>query len=112
MSNLKTLVINGQTVADLRIVHEKRNFAIVDLEVLDRLIAQLGVAATAEIIKQIIEKLEKCYSVEQAVNIMASEVAFRRTITAMQGIDLQDLQQLNEVKSEPEKNGKLASANV
>lgn len=92
MSNSKTLIINGQKVADLKIVLQKRNFALVDIGVLQRLVDNLSTATTDEIRDGIKRKLDKCYSVEQLVDTMAEEVAFRRTITGLQDVDIQDLE--------------------
>lgn len=104
MSKTQTIVIQGQKVADLRIVHQKRNFALVDIAVLDRLLDALNDAPFTEIKERIIKKLDGCFSLEQLVDKMADEVAFRRTITAVKLIDIQDLE-----TPEPKDNGTLTS---
>lgn len=103
MSQTQPIVIQGQKVADLRIVLQKRNFALVDIAVLERLVDSLSTATTDEIRDGIITKLNKCYNVEQLVDTMAAEVAFRRTITGLKDIDIQDLE-----KPEPKENGRLS----
>jgi hypothetical protein len=100
MSKTQSIVVQGQKVADLRIVHQKRNFALVDIGVLQRLVDNLSSASTDEVRERIVGKLNKCYSVEQLVDVMAEEVAFRRTLTGLQDVDIQDLE-----APEPKENG-------
>jgi hypothetical protein len=105
MSKMNTLMVGTQRVADLRIVHQKRNFALVDIAVLERLLDQLNEAAFSEIKSRIIKELDNCYNMEQLIDKMADEVAFRRTISGMKLVDIQDLE-----TPEPEKNGKAAAS--
>lgn len=104
MSKMQTLIVGNQKVADLRIVHQKRNFALVDIAVLERLVGALSYESIDTIKSRITERIEKCHNIDRLMDVMSDEIAFHRTITGLKEVDIQDLE-----TPEPKENG-VASA--
>lgn len=91
MLTSKIVEFQDQKVADLRSVLLNRNFAIVDIQVLERLVEALGISDINAIKTRLIEKIEGTRNMDQLVDVLASEVSFRNTISGLQRVDLEDL---------------------
>lgn len=84
----KVKLPNGQEVIDLYNMTGTGLAAIVNMEVMQRIISQLPEANFNEIQRDTMNKIEAAQSLEHMVKIMETEVAFHKTVNIISTIDL------------------------